>query len=74
VLEERGRVPGGHGYRVTRHQTPDGRTLIEDWRVNGLGHAWSGGDASGSYTDPKGPDASRAIVDFFKQHSRAEPR
>jgi poly(hydroxyalkanoate) depolymerase family esterase len=68
VLEERGRVPGGHGYRVTRHQTPGGRTLIEDWRVNGLGHAWSGGDRSGSYTDPKGPDASAAIIDFFLAH------
>jgi poly(hydroxyalkanoate) depolymerase family esterase len=70
---ERGRVAKGHAYRLTRHATADGQTLIEDWRVQGLGHAWSGGDPKGSYTDPKGPDASRAMLDFFQQHSRSAP-
>ena len=63
-----GRVPGGHTYRRTRHDAPDGTTLVEDWRIDGLGHAWSGGDPRGSYTDPRGPDASAAMLDFFLQH------
>lgn len=30
-----------------------------------LGHAWSGGDEAGSFTEPRGPDASGWILDFF---------
>jgi poly(hydroxyalkanoate) depolymerase family esterase len=71
ALVDEGRAPGGHAYRVTRHQTPDGRTLVEDWRIDGLAHAWSGGDTRGSHTDPRGPDASRALVDFFGHHRHA---
>jgi poly(3-hydroxybutyrate) depolymerase len=32
--------------------------------IDGLGHAWSGGGAVQTYSDPKGPDASQMIWTF----------
>ncbi|NKE47131.1 PHB depolymerase family esterase [Roseomonas frigidaquae] len=64
-----GTVPGGHGFTRICHADPAGRVLLEQWLVHGGGHAWSGGDAAGSYTDPRGPDASAAMLRFFAQHS-----
>jgi poly(hydroxyalkanoate) depolymerase family esterase len=59
----------GHPFTRTRYTDGAGRVLVEDWRVRGAGHAWSGGDPRGSYTDARGPNASRAMLDFFAQHS-----
>jgi poly(hydroxyalkanoate) depolymerase family esterase len=55
---------GGHSYTRTRFADSAGRVLVEDWRVRGAGHAWSGGRPDGSFTDPDGPDASQAMLDF----------
>jgi poly(hydroxyalkanoate) depolymerase family esterase len=43
----------------------DGRSVAEHWVIIGGGHAWSGGDRSGTYTDAAGPDASREMIRFF---------
>ena len=56
---------GGRDCTVTCHLGADGQVAIERWTLHGAGHAWSGGDAAGSYTDARGPDASAAIVRFF---------
>lgn len=61
---------GGRTYRQTRHDDAKGRSVAEHWEINGAGHAWAGGHAQGSYTDPAGPDASREMLRFFLQHSR----
>jgi poly(hydroxyalkanoate) depolymerase family esterase len=54
---------GGRGYTRTLYR--GGKSRLEHWLVHGAGHAWSGGNASGSFTDPKGPDATREMLRFF---------
>ncbi|MDH5823605.1 PHB depolymerase family esterase [Luteimonas sp. RD2P54] len=67
---ERHVEPGGRSATRTVHRAGDGRIAAEHWVVHGSGHAWSGGDAAGSYTDPCGPDASAQMLRFFAGCSR----
>jgi poly(hydroxyalkanoate) depolymerase family esterase len=54
----------------TVYRAADGKSYVEYWEVGTGPHAWSGGSPAGSFTDPQGPDASRAMVEFFLQHSK----
>ena len=68
--EEHGQA-NGRDFRRSITYAPNGNAAIEHWTVEGLGHAWSGGQAAGSYADPKGPDASAEMIRFFLKHPAA---
>ena len=72
---------GKLGRRYTRTRFTENATShpsqpahAEQWVIHGAGHAWSGGNSQGSYTDASGPDASREMLRFFlSQVSNTRP-
>ncbi|WP_422015674.1 alpha/beta hydrolase family esterase [Roseateles sp.] len=67
VEEQRGLEVGSRSCTRRLHKDAQGRVVMEQWRVHGAGHAWSGGDPAGSYADARGPDASAEMLRFFLQ-------
>lgn len=67
-MEDGGRHYQQWDYRQGR------RIVLRKVLVEGLGHAWSGGDPHFEFNDPNGPDASRLIMDFVSQYRREMPR
>ena len=68
---EQGQVAGGHAYTRTSFRAEGAQVALEQWQIHGAGHAWSGGSTRGTFTDPRGPDASDALVRFFLSNPRA---
>jgi poly(hydroxyalkanoate) depolymerase family esterase len=64
----RGEASGEISYTRIVQADEDGRPMLEQWVLHDAGHAWSGGSPAGSYTEPRGPDASREMMRFFLQH------
>ncbi|WP_281968977.1 extracellular catalytic domain type 1 short-chain-length polyhydroxyalkanoate depolymerase [Roseovarius nanhaiticus] len=69
--EERG-TAGGRRYHRSLTWGAESQIHTEQWRIEGLGHAWSGGQPGGSYADPAGPDASAEMIRFFLQTDAKE--
>lgn len=64
-----GRSPR-HGYQTTTYYAGRKPQLVK-CEIDGMGHAWSGGDPSVNFTEPQGPDASLMMWTFFTRHQRA---
>ena len=69
---EQGVSTQGRRYTRSIHRSDTGQPIAEHWLVHGAGHAWSGGQAAGSYTDAQGPDASREMLRFFLEQARPQ--
>lgn len=62
------KVQRGNRYAVTVTDFKvAGRLVTSHCSISGLGHAWSGGAPRRTFSDPKGPDASRMIWSFCKK-------
>ncbi len=67
--DERRMESGGRTYRQ-QDLTLRGELVLRKIVVEGLGHAWSGGDMNYEFNDSDGPDSSRLILDFVMAYQR----
>ena len=70
LVESTRRIASARHPYEQRDYARDGKVVLRLIAVEGLDHAWSGGDDRHPFNDPKGPDASRLIWDFVKDFRR----
>lgn len=63
----------GRSYRQRDYARSD-QVLLRSILIDGLGHAWSGGDEREVFSDPTPPDASGLIWDFLSKLRRPAPQ
>lgn len=78
TTSEQGVSATGQHYTRTVHRSPAHAgdaaataavpVVAEHWVLHGAGHAWAGGDARGSHTDPRGVRATEEMLRFFLDH------
>jgi poly(hydroxyalkanoate) depolymerase family esterase len=61
-------VPDGYTYTVNDYEY-GGKLLMQQYVIDGMNHLWSGGTGIFPLSDPKAPDASRFIWEFFHNHT-----
>jgi poly(3-hydroxybutyrate) depolymerase len=54
----------------TREWRQDGRAIVRLVEIEGLGHAWSGGDPSVPFNDGAAPDATAMIGKWIEEAAR----
>jgi hypothetical protein len=59
-------APGGLNYTLKEYGS-----LMQFYLIEGMSHRWSGGDPLFVYGEPKGPDATAIMWDFFRLHPRS---
>ncbi len=64
------KVQGKRPYTMYAWADANGRQIQQYWKVDGLGHVWSGGGPGSRYDGPAGPDASLAMYQFFIKHQK----
>lgn len=58
-----------HAYKIHDYYEED-QLLVKVCEISQLGHAWSGGDCAIRYNACEGPDATKMLWDFFRQHRK----
>ncbi|CAM3142243.1 alpha/beta hydrolase family esterase [Stackebrandtia soli] len=60
-----GQVPGGRSFTHLTYTDDAGRVIVEQYMIDGAGHAYPGGCGCSLYGDTSGPDATAITWDFF---------
>jgi poly(hydroxyalkanoate) depolymerase family esterase len=71
LVEEEETVParsGRHAYTRSILSTPRGGSVVESYRVEGMGHVYPGPAGEGMFTDQAGPAASALAWEFAERH------
>jgi poly(hydroxyalkanoate) depolymerase family esterase len=59
---------GSYPYTVQRFLDARGRSLVDFWIIHGATHAYPDGDPNYGWTDPLGPNVTKAAYEFFMAH------